>query len=72
MVDQNWDRDAERAGKKTLPQVKGPLDAVAANMTQEGQRCVIKLSGLGVLALRLEKLHFPPENRRVSDGRVFL
>ena len=72
VVDQNWDRDAERAGEKGLPQVKGPLDAVAANMTQEGQWCVIKLSGLGVLVLGLEKRHLPPENRRVSDGRVLL
>ena len=52
VVDQNWDRNAERAGHKGLPEVKGPLDAVAANMTQEGQWCVIKLSGLGVLVLR--------------------
>ena len=31
VVDQNWDRGAERAGKEGLPKVKGPLDAVAAN-----------------------------------------
>ena len=37
VVDQNWDRGAERAGEDSLPEVKGPLDAVAANMTQEGQ-----------------------------------
>ena len=29
VVDQNWDRDAEGAGEKRLPQFQGPLDAVA-------------------------------------------
>ena len=33
VVDQNWDRDAERAGNEGLPEVKGPLDAVAANVS---------------------------------------
>ena len=45
---------------------------MAANVTQKGQRCVIKLSRIGVLVLWLEKCHLPLENRRVSDGRVFL
>ena len=70
MVDQNWDRDAKRAGEKSPPQVKGPLDAVAANVTQKGQGSIIELSGLISFILGLEKRHFPPENRRVSDGRV--
>ena len=34
----NWDRDAEGAGEKSLP---GLLDAVAANVSQKGQWCVI-------------------------------
>ena len=29
-------------------------------------------SGLSAFVLGLEKRHFPPENRRVSDGRVLL
>ena len=37
VVDQKWDRVPERAGKEGLPKVKGPLDAVAANVTQKGQ-----------------------------------
>ena len=38
MVDQNWDRGAERAGKEGLPKVKGPLDAVAANSDGDAVR----------------------------------
>ena len=72
MVDQDWDRDAKRAGEKSPPQVKGPLDAVAANVTQKGQGSIIELSGLSAFLLGLEKHHFPPEDRRVSDGRVLL
>ena len=41
VVDQNWDRDAERAGNEGLPEVKRPLDAVAANVTQKGQWSII-------------------------------
>ena len=65
-------RSAERAGKEGLPKVKGPLDAVAANVTQKGQRSVVQGSGLRVLVLWLEKRHLFPENRRVSDGRTLL
>ena len=36
------------------------------------QGSIIELSGLIAFILRLEKRHFPPENRRVSDGRVLL
>jgi len=72
VVDQNWDRDAKRAGEKSPPQVKGPLDAVAANVTQKGQGSIIELPGLSAFLLGLEKHHFPPEDRRVSDGRVLL
>ena len=45
---------------------------MAANVTQKGQRSVVQGPGLGVLVLGLEKRHLPPENRRVSDGRVLL
>ena len=62
----------ERAGKEGLPKVKRPLDAVAADVTQKGQRSVVQGSGLSVLVLGLEKRHLPPENRRVSDGRILL
>ena len=55
MVDQNGDRGAERPGKESLPKVKGPLDAVAANVTQKAERGIIQGSGLCVLVLRLEK-----------------
>ena len=45
---------------------------MAANVTQKGQGSIIELSGLSAFILGLEKRHFPPENRRVSDGRVLL
>ena len=41
-------------------------------MTQKAERCTIKHSGFGVFGLGLERLHFSPENRRVSDGALLL
>ena len=66
------DGDAERAGEKGPPQVKGPLDAVAANVTEKRQWGVVELPGLSAFVVGLEKQHFPPENRLVSEGRVLL
>ena len=56
MVDQNWDRDAEGAGEKRLPQFQGPLDAVAANVGQKGQGSIVQLPGLSAFDVGLENL----------------
>ena len=72
MVDQNWDRDAEGAGEKRLPQFQGPLDAVAADVRQKGQGSVIQFPGLSSFFVGLEHQHLLPENRVVIEGKIFL
>ena len=72
VVDQNWDRDAEGAGEKRLPQFQGPLDAVAANVRQKGQGSVIQFPGLSSFFVGLEHQHLLPENRVVIEGKIFL
>ena len=44
----------------------------AANVTEKRQWGVVELPGLSAFVVGLEKQHFPPENRLVSEGRVLL
>ena len=41
-------------------------------MTEKRQWGVVELPGLSAFVVGLEKQHFPPENRLVSEGRVLL
>ena len=46
--------------------------AVGGDLGKEAEGGVEEVTGLGVLGLRLEDLHFAPEGRVVSNGAILL
>ena len=55
-----------------MPEVEGPVLAVGGDLGKEAEGGVGEVTGLGVLGLRLEDLHFAPEGRFVSNGAILL
>ena len=63
VVNQNGNGRAKRRANEGLPEVEGPVLAVGGDLGKETEGGGVEVTGLDVLGLRLEDLHFAPEGR---------
>lgn len=72
VMDEDGYGRSKRRANEGLPEVEGPVLAVGGDLGKETDGGVVEVTGLGVLGLRLEDLHFAPEGRVVSNGAILL